>query len=80
MGKVLSIVIGLIFLALGIWGIAAWRDEVLHFLMAAVAIMAVIVGLGIFIFGVSELRAGGESPVLPPPTQPASPEGPQSAQ
>jgi hypothetical protein len=36
--------------------------------------MAIIIGLGIFVFGVSELRAGGEEPSLaaepPPPSQP----------
>ncbi len=77
MGKVLSIVIGLAFLALGIWGISAWGAEVLVFVKAAVAIMAVIVGLGIFIFGVSELRAGGEPPVVESPAQPPSSEGKQ---
>jgi hypothetical protein len=80
MGKVLSIVIGLVFLALGVWGILAWSAQVLVFLQAAVALMAVIVGLGIFIFGVSELRAGGEPPVLQPPAQPSSSEGPRPAQ
>jgi uncharacterized membrane protein len=79
MGKVLSIIIGLVFLALGIWGISAWAGEVLVFVKAAIAIMAVIVGLGIFIFGVSELRAGGEPPVVQPPLQPPSSGGSQSA-
>lgn len=73
MGKVVSIVIGLIFLALGVWGIIAWSEYVLQFLMAAVAIMAVIVGLGIFVFGISELRATAEPPSIMPP---APPEGP----
>ncbi len=62
MGKVLSILIGLILLALGIWGVVAWSAQVLVFLQAAVALMAIVVGLGIFVFGVSELRAGGEEP------------------
>jgi len=53
---------------------------VLVFLQAAVAIMAVIVGLGIFIFGVSELRATSEQPAISPPAQPSSPEGPQPTQ
>jgi sulfite exporter TauE/SafE len=80
MGKIVSIVIGLIFLALGVWGIIAWSAQVLVFLQAAVAIMAVIVGLGIFIFGVSELRATSEQPAISPPAQPSSPEGPQPTQ
>ena len=79
MGKVLSIIIGLVILALGIWGISAWSAQVLVFLQAAVAIMAVIVGLGIFVFGVSELRASGEPPVLQPPAQPPSSENQKSA-
>lgn len=60
MGKVLSILIGLILVALGIWGISAWSAEVIVFLKAAIALMAVVIGLGIFVFGLSELRAGGE--------------------
>jgi len=77
MGKVVSIIIGLVFLALGVWGIIAWSAQVLVFLQAAVAIMAVIVGLGIFIFGVSELRATSEPPAITPPSPP---EGPQPTQ
>jgi hypothetical protein len=41
--------------------------------------MAVLIGLGIFVFGVSELRAGDEQPDLeapaPPPEAPAGPTG-----
>ena len=79
MGKVLSIIIGLILMALGVWGIVTWREQVLHFVMAAIVIMAVLIGLGIFVFGVSELRAGEEQPIVeapappPPPEQPAPP-------
>jgi len=77
MGKVLSILIGLILIALGVWGILAWRYDVLAFIKAAIVIMAVIIGLGVFVFGVSELRAGGEEPAAietppPPPETPAS--------
>ncbi len=78
MGKVLSIIIGLVFLALGIWGLSAWAEDVLVFVKAAIAIMAVIIGLGIFIFGVSELRAAGEPPVIQPPAQPPAAGGQQS--
>ncbi|MCJ7750391.1 MAG: hypothetical protein MUQ65_04780 [Armatimonadetes bacterium] len=67
MGKFLSILIGLILLALGIWAISAWSAQVLVFVQAAIAIMAVVIGLGILVFGLSELRAGGEEPpVLEP--------------
>ena len=71
MGKFLSILIGLILLALGIWAISAWSAQVLVFLQAAIAIMAVVIGLGILVFGLSELRAGGEEPpVLEPAASP----------
>ncbi len=70
MGKVLSIIVGLAILALGIWGLSAWSAQVLVFLQAAIAITAVLVGLGILVFGVSELRSSGEPPVLQSPAQP----------
>jgi NADH:ubiquinone oxidoreductase subunit K len=77
MGKVLSILMGLILMALGVWGIIAWRADVVAFIKAAVVIMAVLIGLGIFVFGVSELRAGDEQPTVdapaPPPEQPTVP-------
>jgi hypothetical protein len=59
MGKFLSILIGLVFVGLGVWAVIAWSPQVLIFLQAAVALMAVIIGLGILVFGLSELRAGG---------------------
>lgn len=78
MGKALSIIIGLVLIALGIWGIlGGWGPAVLVFVKGALVIMAIIIGLGIFVFGVSELRAGGEEPTLvetpPPPETPAPP-------
>ncbi len=77
MGKILSILIGLVLMALGIWGVVAWKVEVLAFLQAAVALMAILVGLGIFVFGLSELRAGAEE--LPVVETPAAPEEPQES-
>ena len=76
MGKVLSILIGLILMALGVWGIAGgWRGDVLSFIKGGLVIMAIVIGLGIFVFGISELRAAGEEPpVVESP--PAKPEGP----
>jgi len=71
MGKFLSILIGLILLALGIWAISAWSAQVLVFVQAAIAIMAVVIGLGILVFGLSELRAGGEEPPLLGPATPS---------
>ncbi len=79
MGKFLSILIGLILLALGIWGVIAWSGDVLVFLKAAVALMAIVVGLGIFVFGVSELRAGGEEPPIVEPISPAGESSEQSS-
>jgi hypothetical protein len=79
MGKVLSILIGLILLALGVWGIIAWTPQVVIFLQACIALTAVVVGLGIFVFGLSELRAGDEEPPVVeaaptggPPAEPSS--------
>lgn len=74
MGKVISILIGLILMALGIWGVVEWTGEVVVFLKAAIVLMAIIVGLGIFVFGLSELRAGAEEPpVVEPPPAPERP-------
>jgi len=74
MGKWLSILIGLVLLALGVCGVVAWWLDVLVFLKAAIAIMAIIVGLGIFVFGLSELRGGAEEPpVVEPPPAPQQP-------
>jgi hypothetical protein len=43
MGKVLSIIIGLVILALGVWCLNRWAAEALVFVKAAIAITAVIV-------------------------------------
>jgi hypothetical protein len=79
MGKALSVIIGLVLMALGIWGVISWSSDVLVFIRAALAIMAVLIGLGIFVFGVSELRAGDEPPTIeapaPPPEAPSGPTG-----
>ncbi|UCC67358.1 MAG: hypothetical protein JSV79_09515 [Armatimonadota bacterium] len=74
MGKVLSILIGLILIAVGVWLIVAydvWRDAVVTFVLGGLVIMAIIVGLGIFVFGLSELRAGAEEPQVVEPSPPA---------
>src|SRR5574340_413921 len=62
MGKALSILIGLIFIALGVWGVISWRPEVVQFIKAALVILAIVIGLGIFVFGLSELRSGADEP------------------
>ncbi len=80
MGKALSILIGLILIALGVWGVIAWRSDVVAFIKAAVVIMAIIIGLGIFVFGLSELRAGNEEPpIVELPSPPPGETGPPSA-
>jgi hypothetical protein len=76
MGKVLSVIIGLVLMALGIWGVIKWPADVLVFVRAAVVIMAVLIGLGIFVFGVSELRAGDEQPTVEAPAPQPPPEAP----
>ncbi len=77
MGKVLSILIGLILIAVGIVLIVVgetWRAAVLVFVQGGIVIMLLIVGLGIFVFGLSELRAGAEEPpVVEPPPAPEKP-------
>jgi hypothetical protein len=68
---VLSILIGLILMALGVWGIVdeGWRGAVVAFVQGGLVILAILVGLGVFVFGLSELRAGAEEPpVMEPPS------------
>ena len=78
MGKVISILIGLILMALGVVGIIGWKEEVIAFLQAAIVLMAIVVGLFSFVFGLSELRASSEElPIVeapPPPEQGTSEE------
>ncbi len=77
MGKVLSILIGLILIAVGVVLIAVaetWRAAVIVFVQGGIVIMLLIVGLGIFVFGLSELRAGAEEPpIVEPPPAPEKP-------
>ncbi len=70
MGKVVSILIGLILIALGVWGCIAdsWQSAVITFVKGGLVIMVLVVGLGILVFGVSELRASPE----PTPAEPSS--------
>jgi hypothetical protein len=57
MAKALSILSGLIVVGLGAWGAVAWWPQVVGFLQALVVIMAVLVGLTVIVFGLSELKA-----------------------
>jgi hypothetical protein len=72
MGKVLSVIIGLVILGLGIAGIIRWQEQVIELLQAVLALMAVIIGLGILVFGLSELRAGEPPSAQPTIPQPSS--------
>ena len=87
MGKAIIILIGLVFIALGVWGIAAWPDAVLFFIKAMVALGLIIVGLGMLAFGISEIRSAAEERRLaaeveatppPPPISPADSEKKQA--
>ena len=75
MGKVVFILIGLIFMAVGVWlcTLGAWQQAVVGFIKGAVVIMLLLIGLGVFVFGLSELRAAPEAP----PAQPPAGEGKQ---
>ena len=82
MGKVLSILIGLILMALGVWGIVdeGWRGAVIAFVQGGLVILALLVGLGVFVFGLSELRAGAEEPPVMEPPSAEKPAGEESSQ
>jgi len=69
MGKVISIFIGLICIALGILGLLnqAWREAFVNFVQGGLVVMAILVGLVILVFGLSELRAGSEEPPVAEP-------------
>jgi len=71
MGKVLSILIGVILLVVGVWLIWLWRGPVAQFVLAGIALSAVIIGLGALAFGISELRSSMEEPPLTTPGVPA---------
>jgi membrane protein involved in colicin uptake len=75
MGKWIAILLGIILLALGVWGIIVWASEyVWPFVAAALVIGAVIIGLGAIAFGYSEIRSAAEerkiAEAAPPPTAP----------
>ena len=78
MGKVVSILIGLIFMAVGVWlcTIEPWQQAVVGFIKGGVVIMLLVIGLGVFVFALSELRAapqteGGQAAAGPPAEPPA---------
>ncbi len=57
MGKVLGIIIGLVLVGLGIWGIVTWWTLFLRGLMAAVPALFILVGVVLVVFFFSEIRS-----------------------
>ncbi len=67
MAKAVSVVSGVIVAGLGVWGIVTWWDSILLVLEFIVSVSAVLVGLGILVFGLSELWTGQPKSAPPPP-------------
>ena len=59
-GRYISIVLGLILLALGVAGIIVWAQMVVQFILAILALGLVLIGLVAVAFGLSELRSAAE--------------------
>jgi Na+/proline symporter len=57
MGKVLGIIIGIVLVVLGVWGIVAWWAYFVKALMAAVPALLIVVGVVLVVFFVSEIRS-----------------------
>lgn len=73
MGKWIAILLGLILIALGVWGIIEWREDVWKFVKAGLVVAAIIVGMGAFAFGWSEIRSAAEERKLAEPVAPTPP-------
>ena len=74
MTRFISLAIGVVIVALGVWAMVAWWGAVLVMLRACVAVLAVLLGIGIILFGLSELSAGQGREV--PPSARVVPQGP----
>ncbi len=57
MGKVLGIIIGIVLVVLGVWGIVEWWAYFVKALMAAVPALLIVVGVVLVVFFVSEIRS-----------------------
>lgn len=57
MGKVLGIVIGVVLVVLGLWGLVTWWSLFVRALMAAVPALMIVVGVVLVVFFVSEIRS-----------------------
>ncbi|MBW2057326.1 MAG: hypothetical protein JRH07_01950 [Deltaproteobacteria bacterium] len=57
MGKVLGIIIGVVLVVLGLWGIVTWWGLFIKALMASVPALFIVVGAVLVVFFVSEIRS-----------------------
>ena len=57
MGKVLGIVIGVVLVILGLWGLVTWWSLFVRALMAAVPVLMIVVGVVLVVFFISEIRS-----------------------
>ena len=57
MGKVLGIVIGVVLVILGAWGLITWWSLFVRALMAAVPALMIVVGVVLVVFFISEIRS-----------------------
>jgi hypothetical protein len=57
MGKFLGVVIGVVLVVLGLWGIVTWWSLFVRALMAAVPALMIVVGAVLVVFFVSEIRS-----------------------
>jgi hypothetical protein len=71
MAKAITVVLGLVLTALGGWAVVAWWPEVLGVLKALLAVLVLLAGVGVLVFGLSELRT-------PPPPHHVPPAAPRT--
>jgi uncharacterized membrane protein len=57
MGKVLGVVVGVVLVVLGVWGIVTWWSLFVRGLMAAVPALMIVVGVVLLVFFFSEIRS-----------------------
>jgi predicted RND superfamily exporter protein len=60
MGKFLGVVIGVVLVVLGLWGIVTWWAFFVRGLMAAVPPLMIVVGVVLVVFFVSEIRSSAK--------------------
>jgi hypothetical protein len=62
----MMLLLGLIFLALGLWAVVAWWDAVRQVLLALVALGALLLGIFLLVFAISEIAAARPAPPSSP--------------